>query len=195
MSFARVDAPTPETHVAIKVEIPNESNDVAVGRPDQPPPSLWQRSVKVVRKLDGKEAVVHRVDWSTMMFRAFYPDEVNRETGEKGRHADRTEWEHCRDWNVAVTFSPAEIERQAARKMLDDELAKMDARNLALAKVLCDDDDPNKALAKLTLLIESGLISKMSDGAAKALIEDKVEVPPEPVAIRPRKAKPEPTEQ
>jgi hypothetical protein len=180
MSFARVDSPSPDTHIPIKVEIPNESNDVAVGRPDMPPPSLWQRSVKVVRKLDGKEAVVHRIDWSTMMFRAYYPDEINRETGEKGRHADRTEWEHCRDWNVSVTFSPAELERQAARKMLDDEIAKMDARNLALAKVLCDDDDPNKALAKLKLLVESGLIKQMSDDAAKAIVDSKIDVPPEP---------------
>lgn len=191
MSFVRADAPTPETHVPIKVEIPNESDALAVGRPDVPPPSLWQRSVKVVRKIDGKEAVVHRVDWSTMMFRAFYPDEVNRITGEKGRHADRTEWEHCRDWNVAVTFSPAEIERQAARALLDAEIAKMDAKNLALAKVLCDDDDPNKALAKLQMLVQAGLISKMSDGAAKALVDEKIEIPDEPAATRPRKAKPE----
>lgn len=191
MSFQRADAPTPETHVPITVVIPDEKNDVAVGRPDQPPPSLWQRSVKVVRKLDGKEAVVHRVDWSTMMFRAYYPDEINRETGEKGRHSDRTEWEHCRDWNVSVTFSPKEIERQAARKLIDEELAKMDAKNLARAQMLCDDEDPNKAFAKLQMLIEAGFVTKLSDGAAKAIVDEKIEVPPEPAMKRPAAKKAE----
>lgn len=163
--------PSLDTHVPVVAFIPKESNDIAVGREDIPPPSLWQKSVKVTRKKDGKEAVVNRIDWAMGMFRAYYPDETDPKTGEKGRFADRTEWEHCRDWNVAVTYSPKELERQAARALLEEEIAKLDAKSLAAVSVLCDDADPAKALAKLDALRQLGVV-KVSAEAAKAAVDE-----------------------
>lgn len=150
-------APSISTHVPLTHELPQEDLGALVGRKDIPPPSLWQNSVKIRHKVTGKSAVVVRVDWGMNMFRAFYPDEANAEGG-MGRFSERTEWEHCRDWDVEVTFSPAEIERQAARKLLEDKIASLDAKQLAMARVLCDDEDPAKGLGKLELLIQSGLI-------------------------------------
>jgi hypothetical protein len=170
-------APTVDTHVPLTTSLPEESNTLAVGRPDIPPPSLWQHSVRVTHKVTKKQAVVVRVDWNTNQFRAFYPDEVGP-NGEMGRFAERTEWEQCRDWEVDVTFSPRELERQAARALLEEEIAKLDAKQIALAKVLCDDPDPNKALGKFQLLVSAGLIHlpAVSDAAvAEAVKPDHAE--------------------
>lgn len=174
MAFERPQ-PTLDTHVPLKVHVPKE--DVGAtggGRPDLPAPSIWQRSVKVKRKVDGKEAVVHVVDLPTMMFRAWYPDEgeVDPESGKpKGRFSERTEWEHCRNWDVEVTFSPKELERQAARRKLEDEMATLDPKELALVDVLCDDTDPTKALAKLEALRRAGIVSARPELAQAALEE------------------------
>lgn len=166
--------PTIETHVPITTQLPTEGTDLAVGRPDIPPPSLWQQSVKVVHKLTGRSAVVARVDWSMNMFRAYYPDQGDLDPitkMPKGRFAERTEWEHCRDWDVAVTFSPKELERQAARQRLDEEISQLDATSMAAVMVLCDDPDPAKALGKLEALRRLGVV-KASPEAAKTVMTE-----------------------
>lgn len=164
--------PTIETHIPKTQEIPSESNDLAVGRADAPTPSLWQRSVKVVHKVTKKPAIVHRVDWGTNMFRAFYPTEgeTDPNTGlPQGRFSERTEWEHCRDWDVEVTWSPKELERQAARKKLEEEINKLDAASIASVTVLCDDPDPAKALAKLEAMRAMGWIKGPAPVVAAAV--------------------------
>lgn len=157
-------APTIETHVPVVAELPDETNDLMMDmRQDIPPPNLWQKSVKAKHKLSGRSVVVARVDWATMMFRAYYPDE--------DRFATRTEWEHCRDWDVEVTFSPKELERQAAKVKLDAEIAQLDAKSLAHVMILCEDPDPAKALAKLEALRAMGVI-KASAPAVEAVVAE-----------------------
>lgn len=174
-----MNTPSIETHVPLQVHIPEEPRELAVGRPDIPPPSLWKGSVKVRtahthRWGAGKEAVVVRVDHSTNMFRAFYPDEgpIDDTTGKPvGRFAERTEWEHCRDWTVEVTFSPKELERQAARMKLESEIALLDKTSLAAVSILCDDADPVKALAKLEALRQLGIVKASSEAAQVVIAE------------------------
>lgn len=183
--------PSIETHIPKTEAVPNEPNELAVGRPDAPTPSLWQRSVKVKHKVTGRPALVHKVDWSMNMFRAFFPEEgeIDPETGRPvGKFSERTEWEHCANWDVEVTFSPAELERQAAKTRLSEEIAKLEGRSLALATMLCDDPDPAKALGKLELMISAGLIQGSPDALTAAAAE--VRIPKEPVKARRR----EPTE-
>lgn len=184
--------PSIETHIPKTEAVPDEPAELAVGRPDAPTPSLWQRSVKVRHKVTGRPALVHKVDWAMNMFRAFFPEEgdVDPETGKPlGRFAERTEWEHCANWDVEVTFSPAEIERQAARARLSEAIAKLEGKSLALATVLCDDPDPAKALGKLELLISTGVIQGPVDALAAAAAEARLPAK-EPVKARRR----EPTE-
>lgn len=156
--------PSLDTHVAELGELPGEDHGQLVGRADLPVPSLWQERVKLRHKRDGRTATVFRVDHATCMFRAYYPDE--------DRLSHRTEWEHFKDWDVLVTFSKAELERQAAQRLLEEEIAKMDGRSIGLARVLCDDPDPNKALAKLHLLVQSGMLTPMSVEAADAIVSE-----------------------
>jgi len=163
--MSQYTTPTIETHIPLTEEIPPEPTELAVGRPDIPPPSLWQHSVKVVHKVTGKTAIVQRVDWAMNMFRAYYPDE--------GRFAERTEWEHCRNWDVAVTFSPKELERQRARAQLDEEIAKLDPKGFAAVTVLCDDPDPARALAKLEALRQLGVVKASPEAAAHVVAEVK----------------------
>lgn len=163
--------PNIETHVPVTSELPPEGQELAVGRPDIPPPSLWQQSVKVVHKLTGQVAVVVRVDWNTNMFRAYYPDEIDPNTGKPGRFSDRTEWQHCKSWDVAVTYSPRELERQAARKLLVEKTARLDAKSLAAVSVLCDDADPAKSLAKLEALVALGVVKAEAEVAQHAIDE------------------------
>jgi hypothetical protein len=167
--------PTIETHVPVTVDIPEEATDLLVGRPDIPPPSLWQHAVEVTHRTSGKRAVVARMDWSTNMFRAYYPDEGERDaTGRPaGRFAERSEWEHCREWKPSVTLSPKELARQAAREQLEKEIAKLDARGLAAVSVLCDDPEPAKALAKLEALRHLGVVQVSSEAAQMAVAEVK----------------------
>lgn len=161
--------PSIATHVPVTVEaLPDEDPTLASDRPDEPTPSLWQRSVKVRHKATGKPAIVHRVDWATGMFRAFYPDE-----GPNGRFAERTEWEHCRDWDVEVTFSPKELERQAAARQLQEEIAKLDETSMAAVAVLVDGDDPAKALAKIEALRKLGVVKASAEAAVVAVDEAK----------------------
>jgi len=166
MSFNR-DAmvPNAETHVPIKVHIPADTDWNGAGRPDIPPPSLWEHSVKVVRKIDGREAIVRVIDLATMQFRAYWPDTNESDS--------RATWQHCRDFNVAVTFSPKELEKQAARNAYEAEVAKLDAKELAAVSVLVDGDDPIKALGKLEALRALGLIKARPDVAAQAIAEAK----------------------
>lgn len=164
-------APSIATHVPLTEELPTEAAELAVGREDMPTPSLWQRSVRVKHKVTGEPAIVHRVDWATMMFRPFYPTRLN-EDGGMGRFSQRTEWEHCDKWDVEVTFSPQELERQATKKQLEEEIAKLDEASMALVTVLCDDDDPRKAMAKLRAMLGAGLI-KAPPAAAEAAVSAK----------------------
>lgn len=156
--------PNLDTHVAELGVLPPEDHGQLVGRADLPTPSLWQDRVKVKHKQTGREALIFRVDHSTCMFRAFYPDE--------NRLSNRTEWEHFHNWELQLTFSPAELARQAAAVLLEEEIAKMDARSIGLARVLCDDEDPNKALAKFQLLVQSGMLTPLSTEAAEKLIAE-----------------------
>lgn len=175
--------PSIDTHVPLTAELPPENQGQLVGRPDLPTPHLWQGKVKVKHKATGRPAVVVRVDYGMMMFRAYYPEDNNG----AGRFSERTEWEHCHAWEVEVTWSEAELERQAAAKLLEEQIAKLDAKQIALARVLCDDKDPNKALAKLRLLIQGGLV-KMPEEVAASMVEP--EMPPEPVQRVKKKAEP-----
>jgi hypothetical protein len=178
--------PSLATHVPQTGELPPEDQGQLTGRPDLPVPSLWQGKVKVRHKTTGEPAIVARVDFGMMMFRAFYPAREGRD-GAVGRWSERTEWEHCREWDVEVTFSPAELERQAAKKLLEEQISRLDAQQIALARVLCDDADPNKALAKLRMLIQSGLV-KIPEEVAAMVAEP--ELPPEPKPVRKAKAEP-----
>lgn len=164
-------APTIDTHVPIIVEMPTEPNESTNDRPDLPVPSLWQKSVQARHKVSGKVAIVVRVDWSMNMFRGFYPDEgdLDEDKKPKGRFATRTEWEHCRDWEVSVTYSPKELARQEARAQLEAEIRKLDAKGLAAVRVLCDDDDPAKALAKLEALRQLGVVKVSAEAAVEAI--------------------------
>lgn len=164
MSFDRSAMnPTLETHIPIKVEVPADGDYTGVGRPPLPTPSLWQPGVKVVHKLSGREAVVRLIDYYTEQFRAYYPD--------TGENDDRTTWQVCRDWNVAVQLAPKELERQKAREALEAEIAKLDEHDLAAVSVLVDDPDPKKALAKLEAMRKLGVIK--STAVAQAAIEAK----------------------
>ncbi len=166
--------PTIDTHVPMKTELPKEGTDLAVGRPDAPTPSLWQEAVQVTHKVTKKVAVVARVDRATNIFRAFYPNEgdLDPDTGNpKGRFSERTEWEACKDWDVSVTFSPRELERQKARTMLEDEMAKLDVSEAAAVMVLVDGDDPVKGLAKLEALRRLGVV-KGSTAAVQAVMTE-----------------------
>ncbi len=150
--------PNIQTHIPVVSELPEEEAELAVGRPDLPVPSLWQQAVKVKHKVTGQEAVVARMDHNMNMFRAFYPAE--------NRFAPRTEWQHCRDWQVDVTFSPKELERQAAAAEFRRQTEAMDPTELAAVMVLVDADDPAKALAKLEALRRLGVVK-----AAPAVVQ------------------------
>lgn len=165
--------PSIDTHIPKTASLPAEPAHLSDGRPDLPTPSLWQNSVRCTHKVTGKPAIVVRVDYGTNMFRAFFPEEgdIDPDTQErKGRFAERTEWEHCANWDVEVTYSPKELERQAARAQLEMEISKLDATGLAAVTVLCDDPDPTKALAKLEALRALGVV-KVSSEAAKVAVD------------------------
>ncbi len=167
-------SPSIETHVPVTGELPKEGVDLAVGRPDLPTPSLWQTSVQVAHKVTKRRAIVARVDYGTNMFRAFYPDEG--ETGPEGkplgRFSERTEWEQCHAWDVSVTFSPRELERQKARAMFEDEILKLDPNEYAAVTALVDGDDPVKGLAKLEALRRLGVL-KAAPATVHAAMNDK----------------------
>lgn len=167
--------PSIATHVAETAELPPEPAELLVGRPDLPTPSLWQAAVKVTHKVTKKPAVVIRVDYGTNIFRAFFPDEgpLDENGKPKGRHCERTEWFQCKDWDVDVTFSPAELERQAARAAFEMALKKLDAEDLAAVEVFCDDADPKKNLGKLKALHKIGAIKIDPTVAAQAIEEKK----------------------
>lgn len=171
-----MNAPNLQTHVPVMMEnMPAESAELAVGRPDLPTPSLWQRGVKVKRRIDDKEAVILRVDWDTNQFRAFYLDEgdIDPETRRPaGRMSERTEWEQCSEWYPEVTLSPAEKERQRARDELALAIQQLDATELAAVEVLCDDPDPAKGLAKLIALRRLGVIKAAPEVAQAAMVEN-----------------------
>ncbi len=109
--------------------------------------------------------MVARIDHATNLFRAYYPDE--------DRFDSRTEWRQCKDWQVDVTFSPAELQRQAAKTKLDQEVSRLDAAELAAVMVLVDDPDPAKALGKLEALRRMGVIKASPAAAHAAAIEAK----------------------
>lgn len=153
--------PNHETHVPVKVDIPADADYSGEGRKFMPPPSLWQPGVLVTHKASGKKAVVRVIDFYTNQFRAFHP--------ETGENDERTVWRRCEDWLPEVTLSPAEQEKQAAREALEAQIAKLDAKELGLVSVLCDDPDPKKALAKLAAMRNAGLIKGDAEVVAAAL--------------------------
>jgi hypothetical protein len=157
--------PTTDTHVPVECHIPGEAEWDGGGRPPLEVPSLWRKGVKVVHKLSGREAAIHVIDLSTRMFRAYYLDTKT--------HDSRVEWQHCRDWNVQVTLSPAEEKRVAARRVLEDEIAKLDPKELAAVEVLVDEPDATKALAKLHALRALGVIKAAPEVAQAAITEGK----------------------
>ncbi len=76
---------------------------------------------------------------------------------------------------MSVTFAPRELERQAAKRLLDAEIQKLDAADVALVAVLCDDPDPTKSLAKLEALRRIGAIKATPEVMQAALAEAKGE--------------------
>ncbi len=170
-----MNAPNIQTHIPVVAELPTESQEHLVGREDLPVPSLWQVAVKVKHKVTSQEAVVCRMDHAMNMFRAFYPNEgdIDDDGKPKGRFAPRTEWQHCRDWQVDVTFSPKELERQAAASEFRRQTEAMDPNELAAVMVLVDADDPAKALAKLEALRRLGVVKAAPSVVQAAVTEAK----------------------
>lgn len=182
--------PTLETHVPLKGEITvSESNELTSGRPDLPVPTIWQQSVQVKHRMTGENALIWRFDHRTNMFRAYYTErgETDPATGKPaGKFSDRTEWEMCADWIPQVTLAPRELERRAARVKLDEEICKLDSKELAAVTVLLDGDDPVKGLAKLNALRSLGMIKGSPEALADAAAEVKLPAK-EPEMKRPSK--------
>jgi hypothetical protein len=142
-------APTHETHVPVKVELPAEPT-AEPEREYRHPPSLWSEGVKCTNRKTGQSAVVARVDLSTMLFRPFWP--------ETATYSSRTEWLQCADWEPEVTLSPSEVAKRAALAKLEAEMALLDATEMAWVSVLAADDDPAKSLAKLEAMRAGGFL-------------------------------------
>jgi len=166
-------APNVETHVAETRELPPEPKDLAGDRPDEPTPSLWQKSVTAKHKRTREPVVVARVDWNTNQFRPFWPERKNPVTGEKGMWSPRTEWQSCSEFEVDVTFSPAELERQEAAAQFRAEIETLDEASLNAVLVFCDDPDPKKNLAKLWALQKLGHVKGPTQALAAAAEEKK----------------------
>jgi hypothetical protein len=166
-----MNQPSIQTHIPmIASTLPEEPKELAEGRPDFPTPSLWQERVQVVHKRTNRRAVVVRIDRGTNQFRAFYPDEgeVGADGKPVGVYSTRTDWQNFADWDVQVTFSPKELERQAALAKLENELDainKVDPEAFAWIQVLIDDGDPKKALAKLEAMRRGGFIKEAAHAA------------------------------
>lgn len=146
--------PDHTTHVAETVEIPPVQAELLSERPPLPVPSLWQEGVVAIRKTDGREAAVVRIDHGTMMFRPFWLD--TREV------ASQTTWESCRDYNVRVRKSQAEVEREEFTAKLREALAELDARELGIVEALAvaGVNDPKLSLAKIDAMRAAGMIGK-----------------------------------
>ncbi len=153
-------APTHETHIPLKAEIPPPPEEIQAERPYVHPPNLWQEGVKCKHKVTGQEAIVIRIDLGTMQFRPYYP--------ETQTHASRTEWQACAEWQVETTLSPKEVARQEALKQLQAEMAALDKTELAWASVLAADDDPAKSLAKLEAMRAGGFLKGKPETVAAA---------------------------
>jgi hypothetical protein len=170
--------PNLSTHIAVKQELPKESNVLAVGRPDLPVPSLWQKGVGVTHKVSNKRAVIAAVDHAMCLFRAYYPDETGtaldaegNTVETEGRFAPRTEWESFANWIPDVTLSPEELERQAARAKWQEEINKLEPDDLEVVAAFIDESgDPTKMIAKLEVLRRKGLIKP---AAIAAVVEAK----------------------
>lgn len=165
-------APNVETHVAETRELPPEPTDLAGDRPDEPTPSLWQKSVTAVHKYTKEPVVVVRVDWNTNMFRPYFPERKNPD-GTKGVWAPRTEWHRCEHYDVNVTFSPSELARQEAAAAFMAECEKLDPESLAAVELFCDDPDPKKNLAKLWALQKLGTVRGPTQVLAQVAEEKK----------------------
>ena len=152
------NAPNHETHQPIKVEIPAD-DDVMVERGAMPTPSLWQEGVQVTHKATRRVGVVRIVDWKTNQFRL---------VGEP-----RTLWQACSDWDVLVEPTPQERAKDAARETLLAEIAGLDKDVLPLVEVLCDHDDPEKALAKLRAMQKLGMLRSPDVVTPEAQVEVK----------------------
>ncbi len=142
--------PDHTTHTPIQVHVPTE-DDVHMERQRLPTPSLWQDGVQVTHKQDReRKGVVRRVEYATRQFRL---------VGQP-----RTSWESFDQWDVLVEKSAAEKAKDAAREQLEQELAALDADDLASVEVLCDDPDPSKGLAKFNAMRKLGIIGKKKAG-------------------------------
>lgn len=150
------NVPTHETHQPIQVTIPTE-DDTRTERGPMPTPSLWQVGVKATHKATRREVVVRVIDHKTNQFRA---------VGD-----DRTTWQACAEWDVLVELTPQERKKDEARLVLQDEIASLDAEVLPLVEVLCDDADPEKALAKLRAMRRAGMLGAPPSPAAVAAHE------------------------
>lgn len=133
------------THQPIKVTIPTE-DDLLVERGRLPTPSIWQIGVQVTHKADpSRTGTVRAVEYGTRQFRIV--------------GSARTQWDSFDEWNVLVEKTPAERAKDEARELLAIELDALDADDLAAVQVLCDDDDPAKALAKLAAMRKMGILA------------------------------------
>lgn len=154
------NVPTHETHQPIQVTIPTE-DDVRAERGPMPVPSLWQVGVKATHKATRREVVVRVVDHKTNQFRA---------VGD-----DRTTWQACADWDVLVEPTPQERKKDEARLTLQAEIAELDGEVLPLVEVLCDDPDPEKALAKLRAMRRAGMLGAPVEPAPSGSYTERVE--------------------
>ena len=160
-------APSVETHIPEKGDLPPEEERLIADRPDAPTPSLWQRAVKVKHKATGEPAMVVRPLWDTNQFRAFYSERLDPITGAKGTYGNRTQFESFERWEVETTFSPLELERQTAAAALAEEVASLTEQERAMVALWCDDPDPNKNVAKLQALRTAGMIKSSGPKAKK----------------------------
>ena len=155
------------THEPVRIEIPNEEATLGHDRPDVPAPHLWSYGVVCVHRKSKRKAVVHKVDLNTRQFRAYYPDTAQFD--------GRTAWQSFDEWDVEVTLSPKEVERQVAEARFAAELLTLDAIELSSVVALCDDEDPAKRMAKLTALRHLGIV-KAKPEASTPIIDPKKDV-------------------
>lgn len=161
--------PNVQTHVAKTAELPDEPKETDIDRPDLPVPHLWQQAVVAINRKTGQKVIVAKIDYGTNLFRAFYPDQHDKD-GKLGRFGPRTEWFSCAptsDWEPEVTLSPAELQRQATAEELRLAIAAMSEDDAALVHALCDDADPAKNYAKMKMLMKAKLIGASPEVVAE----------------------------
>ncbi len=161
-------------HIPVTEEVPQEaSTEGDHRRPDIAPPSAWTRGAVVVHRKTKQRAVVHRVDLVTRQMRLWYPDRKDLPNDEQ--YDGRNAWHTIDgDWEPEITLSPEEVERQAAQKAFDDEIAALDEASREFVVQFCDGPDARTRLKKLRALRKSpvGAVMQLGPSPEPATTED-----------------------